>query len=253
MKRLAWTADNKQLDFLFAVNAGMVQGAEQIRKYGANYDIDPASSPELVRDGGGTIDEYPFFDTNTELYLISDNPLCTTDVHILGLVDDGEGNWVNKDVYVEVNGTTPVSIGEWVRVFRVRPQIEVATVGNIYITDIQAVPTEQINVVARVQEGKGSTLMAMYTVPSGYTAYLYRIFASCGRSQDAYFNYVIRPYNKAWHTTGEVSLYETAWQGEIGYEKVKEKSDIAVIASTLTNNTQVRASFHFVLVDNRFL
>lgn len=64
---------------------------------------------------------------------------------------------------------------------------------------------------------------------------------------------MVRPFGKVFQTRVDVTVYESAWQGEIGYEQVKEKSDIAVIASTLTNNSQVRASFHFVLVDNRFL
>lgn len=111
----------------------------------------------------------------------------------------------------------------------------------------------QNRVQAKLSVGKGSTLMAMFTVPSGYTAFIYRVFASTGKSQDATVSWMVRPFSKVFHTIGDATVYESPWQGEIGYEKVREKSDIAVIASTLTNNSQVRASFHFVLVDNRCL
>lgn len=239
-------------ELLFNINAGFVDGVIQERKYGANEDIDPGSSPELIRDGGGYITDYPYLTTNAEMFVVSDYALCTAYVHILGLYDNN-GIWELKDTYATLNGTTPVAIGKFVRIYRIRMQTCNLPLGNIYVSTISTGIPTQAQTQALMLAGKGSTLMAMYTVPSNYTALVYRIFASCGRSQDATFSWMVRPYDKVFHTIGDVSLYESAWQGELGFEKIKEKSDIIVMASTLTNNTQARASFHFILVPNKLI
>lgn len=173
--KLGFTAESRPLDFLFQVNAGCVPGTSQERKYGANEDLDPNTSPEIIRDGGGHLTDYPYLTANAEMYIVSDFALCTAVIHVLGLVDDGEGNWIPKDVFIQLNGTTSISIGEFIRVFRVRvqecPADEIQ--GNIYVSTVASgIPTQE-QVQAKLGMGKGSTLMSMYTVPSGYTAFIY--------------------------------------------------------------------------------
>jgi len=240
-------------EFLFNVNAGLVEGVKQERKYGTNDNLD-TGSVELIRDGGGTIEDYPYLTANAEMYIVSTNALDTTAIHILGLKADEEGKWNLHDVRASLNGTTPVSIGEFIRVFRIRPQSDSHPLGTVYISELSgSIPNSQTQRHATLTIGKGSTLMAMYTVPSDYTAFIYRVFSSTGKGEDASFSYNVRPFNKVFHTIGEVGNYATAVQLELGYEKVREKSDINVTATTLNNNTVGRSSFHFILVPNNYI
>ena len=252
LSKLSKEKSNIEMDFLFQVNAGMINGITQERKYGANYDVDPGTSPELVRDGGGYVVDYPYLSSNAEMYIVSSSTSDTMLMHVIGLKDNN-GLWEPYSVYVTLNGTTPVSIGQFIRVFRIRNQSISSNVGEIRISTVSVGIPTQSQTQAMMSIGKGSTLMAMYTVPSGYTAFIYRLYYGSGRSEDASFSYEIRPFGKVFHTIGEVSGFESSSQLELGYEPIKEKTDIIVTASTLTNNTIVRASFHFLLVDNRYL
>ena len=238
--------------FLFNVQAGLIPGIQQIRKYGINTDIDVSTSPEDLWDGGGT---YQYPTVNEGLYCYSSNENdTTTSVIVEGLVEEG-GDWKLKNVEVTLEGTTPVSLGLFIRVFRARISSETQPTGNILITLGNSGATTPDNSILRAQitQGRNSTLMAMYSVPTGYTAFMYRLFGSVSKNKDAEMSWDIRKFGGVFYTTAIVGLYEESKQFELGFEKVPEKSDIKVSAVTENNGTEARDSFHFLLVDNNFI
>jgi len=249
---LALANEKETSELLFNINAGLVEGVTQERKYGINDNLDTGQA-ELIRDGGGVVAAYPYLTTNAEMYLVSDNALDTSVVKVWGLLEDVDGNWNLHDHAIPLNGTTPVSIGTFVRIFRIRPNASTSPTGSVYASERSVGIPTQSQTHARLTAGKGSTLMAMYTVPSGFTAFIYKLFNSTGKAEDASFSYNIRPFEKTFRTIGEVGSFQLAIQLELGFERVDSKSDIAVTAKTLNNNTVGRASFHFILVPNKYL
>lgn len=109
-------------------------------------------------------------------------------------------------------------------------------------------------IVARISATLGQTLMAVYTIPAGYTGYLYNIALSIGGTGDASAFLKIRDFGqnnfRVKHTfevtgAGGPMLYDFAFPLVI-----TEKSDVDVRASVRSNNTRATSSFELLLVAN---
>jgi len=126
----------------------------------------------------------------------------------------------------------------------------VTNVGNINIEAGAAGGT----VVARITATKGQTLMAVYTVPAGKTAYLYKGVMTAQSGADATGNMFIRYFGQDTFRIGH-SFEVTGSGGEYDYEftfpiPIPEKSDIDVRATTRSNNGRYTAAFDLLLIDN---
>lgn len=239
--------------FLFSVNSLSKNGFRVIRKYGVNDNVDVATSPEDIWDGGGN---YVYDSANTEMFVYSKSSADVgITVAIEGLVEDTEGNWNEKYLEVELNGDTPVSIGDFVRVFRARVKDVNTPVDDVLITTSASAGISPSNSELRavITQGKNSTYMCMFTVPTGFTAFLFRLYGSVGKSKDAELGWDIRAHDEAFISTGIVGLYQESKQFEVSFERVESKADIKASATTESNNAVVRASFHMLVVDNRIL
>ena len=236
-------------DFLFSVSAGFLSGYRQVRMYGFNPDLDSVLS-EYVWDVGVE----PIYDTsNTSLYAVSTNALDSQEIMIYGLQQDVNGNWNEISTTVQLNGVTPVLINnQFVRVLKVSNNNGTTLAGNVYITKANKLPLldTDINIRAKINVGEDSTLMAMYTVPSGHTAFIYRLYRGVRKNEDAVFNYQSREFGKVFKSIGKVSSYQASEQLAIGFERLEEKSDFRVKCITTTNNTEASASVHMILVEN---
>lgn len=240
---------------MFDINAGLVDGISHERKYGANHDVD-TGSVEYVWDGSV---EYNYPLANENLYLFSDNSSDTgIEIEVSGLVEEG-GLWNLKTVRHNTNGATPVSISDFIRVFRARVVSSTSPVGNIQVSSGTTVPSNitdlrcQISLNQISGLSRNSTQMAMYTVPSGYTAFLFKVYTSVSKNKDAEFDFQIRPYNGAFYSTGLIGVFQQSLQSELGFERVEERSDIRVAVTSENNNTDARASFHMILAKNEAL
>lgn len=109
-------------------------------------------------------------------------------------------------------------------------------------------------IVARISATLGQTLMAVYTIPAGYTGYLYQLTLSIGGTGDASAFLKIRDFGqdtfRVRHTfevtgPGGPMLYDFAFP-----LVMTEKSDIDIRATVRSNNTRVTASFETLLVAN---
>jgi hypothetical protein len=118
-------------------------------------------------------------------------------------------------------------------------------VGNI---DIKISSTT----IARITAGKGQTLMAIYTVPAGYTAYLTQGVMSVKSGADATGEFFVRYGGQTAFRiahTFEVASAEYFYAFCVPF-KIPEKSDIDVRASVRSNNARVTAAFDFYLIKN---
>lgn len=246
------SATNVTNELLFNVQLGLIAGVTHERKYGENIDVDPSTDPEYIRDGGGSV--YPYASTNTNIYVYSDDALDVGGVTIYGLKEDVNGDWNFHQVEVFLNGNTPVLAGQFIRVFRVRNIIGECPSGNTYVSPNSVGLPIQTETWAILELGRGSTMMAMYTVPSGYTAFVYKVFSASGRNDETVFSFEIRPFScSVFFTSGRWGRYGESAQLDLGFEKVSEKSDIRLMVETESINARVEGSFHFLLVRNEYI
>jgi len=118
-------------------------------------------------------------------------------------------------------------------------------VGNI---DVKISTT----VIARITADKGQTLMAVYTVPAGYTAYLSQGVMSVKSGADATGDFFVRYGGETAFRiahTFEVASAEYFYAFHVPFA-VPEKSDIDVRASVRSNNARVTAAFDMILIKN---
>lgn len=166
-------------------------------------------------------------------------------VYIEGL--DANYNIVNDTVTL-TNATGNASTTEFLRIYRAYMTNGSATnVGNI---DVKVSTT----VVARITAGKGQTLMAVYTVPAGYTAMLTQGVSTCQAGADATVDMFIRYFGFSAFRVGH-SFEVSGTGGEYHYEftaplKIPEKSDIDIRAKVRSNNARLTAAWDMILIKN---
>lgn len=111
--------------------------------------------------------------------------------------------------------------------------------------------------VAKITAGKSQTLMAIYTVPAGYTAYLTQGTCTCQAGADATGNMYVRYGGESSFRVGH-SFEVSGSGGQYFYPfhiplPIPEKSDIDVEVSVRTNNARVTAAFDITLVKTSVL
>jgi len=226
-------------NFGLGVAKGQFADISHIHKFGA--------VPAMSQNQTGTIwdvndTNYPFsaFTTAGTLSVpavdASDDGISLT---IVGL----DENYDPQSETVSVSSTTlTTTTNSFIRVFR-------AYTGSTNVANINI--QKGGTTVARVSAGKAQTLMAVYTVPAGYTAYLLKGTATCQAGADATGNMYIRYFGESSFRVGH-SFEVSGAGGQYVYDfgvaiKIPEKSDIDVRATVRSNNARVTAAFDLIL------
>ncbi len=238
-----------------AIAAGLISGVSIVNKFGRNPDVDSGSVPEDVWGGGGV---YPFLSSAETITAVSDSALDTSagagarTIEVQGL----DSNYELQTEDVILNGTTAVTLAsQYLRIFRSR--VLTAGTGEVNAGTITIAGTTQTQAVVSI--GQGQTLMAIYTVPAGKTAYLKKIYSSLLRFDSVQetaikFLLQVRPHGGAWnvkHTWGSKTdgdgSYNRDWLGGL---VISEKADIRVrVEYSSSNNADVSSGFGLLLVD----
>jgi len=105
--------------------------------------------------------------------------------------------------------------------------------------------------VAKISAGKGQTLMAVYTIPAGYTGYILKGTCTCQSGADATGEMYVRLFGEESFNVGH-TFEVSGTGGEYTYDfavpvKIPEKSDIDVRATVRSNNARVTAAFDILL------
>ena len=222
---------------------GLVKGADFVHKFGAV----PAMSQNTagsVWDKSDTLYPWSAFDTAGILVAaqanVSDNGKTVT---VFGL--DADYAPISEEFTLSstgaVNGT---------KIFK--------RVYRAYMTDGPNVGNVSFSrggvEVLRITEGKSQTLMAIYTVPAGYTAYLTKGVCTCQAGADATGDMFIRYNGQSSFRVGH-SFEVSGTGGEYLYEfsvpiAIPEKSDIDIRATVRSNNARVAVAFDMILIEN---
>lgn len=236
-----------QAELNLNIARGLVKGTSFNHKFGAvpALSINTTGSVWDVED---TLYPWTALDTpavvNVERTDVADEGHTVT---IQGL--DSDYNFVEETI--TISGTDTLGTTLFRRVNRAFCTAGGATnAGDINIEAGAAGGT----VVARITEDKGQTLMAVYTVPAGYTAYITQGVASVQAGGNATGDMMIRRFGQDTFRVGH-SFEVTATGGSYFYPfsvpvAVPEKSDIDIRAKAAGNNSRVTAAFDMILIKN---
>ena len=226
-------------NFGLGVAKGQFADISHVHKFGA--------VPAMSQNQTGTI-----WDVNDTLYPFSAFATAgTLSIPAVDASDDGisltivglDEDYAPQSETVSVSSTTSTTTSNsFIRVFR-------AYTGSNNVANINI--QKGGTTVARVSAGKAQTLMAIYTVPAGYTAYLLKGTATVQDGADATGNMYIRYFGESSFRVGH-SFEVSGNGGQYVYDfgvaiKIPEKSDIDVRATVRSNNARVTAAFDLIL------
>jgi hypothetical protein len=242
--------------FELQVARGLITEHKSLFKFGNNPDVN--GSLETVWSHS-TPYVYPTAAIQMKVSSTSANDTeAGTGAHtvlVAGL--DADYNEINE--VVTLNGQTPVlTTALFIRVFRAY----VVTAGSantadgiIYIGDGVVTVGVPATVYAEIPLGENQTLMAIWTVPAGYTLYIYRsTFTAASNNATHYIlgKFMFRPFGGVFRNAADA----TANSNVIPYDfeiplAIPEKSDIEARAIALSGtNFYVTASFEGIYIKN---
>jgi len=222
------------------VARGAISNSQIVHKFGANFDIDQATDPESVWTGGGL---YPWASLSSAqtIYCISTSGSDTAVLSIEGL----DANYNELVESVTLTGTSAVTTtNAFLRVFRMTYE-DGANAGDITARTV----SESGAIVAQINTGYAQTLMAVYTIPAGFTGYLVALDATIDGTKNCqvlmYHRLFGKPFRIA-HIAESDGHYRYEFVAPL---TVPEKTDIDIrVAEVSGNDARVTANFDLVLI-----
>jgi len=236
---------------------GNVAGHSVINKFGANHEV-TNDTTEDVWDGGGT---YSFPATATITHIRSAVDSADTrgkTIQVQGL----DANWdlvvQEKDTDVS-NSTTEIALDTaLIRIFRMKVFEDTVLDQDIWAGDDDFVVGDA---KAIIQAGHNQTLMAIYTVPNGHTAYMvnyYCDFVPTETKQPDSVEYSVWTADRGTGYEFQLKHKRAIPQGGSGFDhlfkpyfKIPEKTDIKISAECnggTGDDAHVHAGFDLILV-----
>ncbi len=225
------------------VSRGLVDGHKRLFKFGFNGDIN--NSTEDIWDVGGV---YTYQSSALAMTVTSDAGATDNGVQVTVQGLDASYNEVSEAVTLAGSGTATTT-QTYLRVFRA------------FVSGSQE-PTNNINVTnggttyARISTGENQSLMTLWTVPAGYTAYLLQTDVTAFTEQNNKFATVAiktRELNGVFRTKDKFSIVEATHRQQ--YQAplpILQKTDIRVcaIASSSNANLALSAGLDIVYIEN---
>lgn len=210
-------------------------------KFGFNSAV--GTSEETVWDGGGI---YSYPSSATVMKVSSSDDTDTSTLTVDGL----DENYDEASEQVTLTGQTAVTTTTtFIRVFRATVTANEPS-GDIYIGDGTVTSGVPATVYAKILQGENQTLMALWTVPRGRTAYLYGGTVSSGTSQSNKFATVrlkMRPINQVFQTKSVVTIHNGFIDFDFGVPlKVEPKTDIECRALTSSGEDSISCTFTII-------
>jgi hypothetical protein len=248
-----------------AIASGDVVSTTYEHKFGNAPDFDTADGVVTVWDGADDSDigqmVYQYSSTADIDRISSSSASDTFNVKITGL----DTNYDLVTQTITLTGQTSASLTtSLIRIFRMENDNSSDNVGHIYCfvnsATTNGVPNDSTKVRAVIQPGNNQTLMAVYTVPAGYTAYMrdyYCATAGANKSSNYPVELRARKFGKVFNLKHKIAISDTA----TGYlqhrfeepEKFLEKTDLEIrVSATAAGATEasISAGFDIVLKEN---
>lgn len=228
-------------DSYFSIAQGQIDGYSLVHVTGYNSDVD-AGADETVWGVGGL---YPWsvWSAARVVTVVSASASDTGSVVVSGL--DASYNVVSEEI--DCNGTTPTT--GTVQFIRVNSGVykngASNNAGNITLT-------ANSTTIGLIEAGIGQTLMGIYTVPAGHTAYILTGDFSVQKGEDAQVRFFVRPFGQGFRIAHIGEVFESTYRYDfIVPVAMTEKTDLDIRAALVeTNNTRVTTNFSMILVKN---
>ena len=221
---------------------GLVKGTTFIHKFGAVPSLSTATTG-TVWDVNDTLYPWSAWDTAGTITIDRANAAdANKQVTVVGLDSNYEAL---TETITLTNATGNASTNSFKRVFRAFIFDGNTNVGLISIK-------KNSTVVASIIAGKGQTLMAVYTVPAGYTGYLMKGTATAQAGADGTGDMFVRYFGQSSFRVGHTFEFDGDG-GQYMYDftvpiPIPAKSDIDVRVSTRSNNGRYTAAFDLILI-----
>jgi hypothetical protein len=240
-----YLGDSKHAEGIHIAN-GQMLNASHINKFG--YTGAGVNGTATIWDGSGTSATYTYLTAPVTLKVVSDDNGDNGATFLIeGL--DGDYNPVSESITIDAGTGIGTGTQQFLRVFRARMTSNGGVNdGNVSITSNDA----NTNLLAYIVDGNGQTLMSIYTVPAGKTAYLFKLHGSVDKANvDVKFMFFETPFNGSRnikHMSG------TQGGNPIDYDypvplRFEEKSDLEMRITT-SASCGAGGIFDLILVDN---
>lgn len=236
------------------VSRGKVRGAYKVTKFGSNSSV--GTSMETVWDGGGLYpwDEFDNAGTVTITSSSSQDDVSgngARQIKIEGL--DNDYNNISDTLDTNGTGNTTSSL-EFKRIFRAYVVSSGSSDTNVGTISVNRNGTTVAQIRVEGGQGLGQTFMSTYTVPVGYTAYLYSWNNSTAKaynlSADADIYLVQREYGEdSWRS--QDIIHSNANSIERDYKlplRFEEKTDIEVRGYGSSSGISISSTYQILLV-----
>tara|TARA_A100000172_G_scaffold20591_1_gene11697 strand:- start:87 stop:839 length:753 start_codon:yes stop_codon:yes gene_type:complete len=232
--------------FYLQVSRGQILEHETVFKFGFNPDVN--GTEETIWDVGG-IYAYPGSAVAMTVTTDAGTPANDNGVKVIVFGLDEDYNEVNQEVTLAGAGTATTT-QTFLRVFRAYVSGSQAPTGNLNITNGGTT-------YARITVGENQTLMAMWTVPAGYTGFLDHVNIATGttnanqyvtaqivqRTQGGVFRVMMK------QTLGSGGIADFLLRYPI---LVPEKTDLEVRAVSSGANNLISSNFSIVYIKNPY-
>lgn len=248
-----------------AIAKGDVTSTTFVHKFGNAPDFDASDGIITIWDGADDnfIDQMTYvYSTSDDIDSVSSSSASDTfDLEIQGL--DVNGDIVVQTVSLSGQTRVPLSTNLF-RAFRMKNINSTDNVGHIYCYEntaiVSGVPSDSTKVRAIIQPTNNQTLMSLYTVPQGKTAYVRSWYGSIAGANKT-SNYVVdiraREFEKVFQLKHRSSLADNGTS--YIHHKYEEPpvypalTDIEIrcrVTASGATAASVSAGFDIVLVDN---
>lgn len=244
-----------------AASAGLILGQSVVHKFGAGI---VTNANNVVWDNMETSD-YPFKFTNTNMTVVSTSAGDTGQTIHIYYIELVGIDWVYKKGVAVTNGLTPVTIQEADDNF-----VSLGTDANIMF------PFRMINkgtgqnaggmlgnltcqtgatVYAKITNGYNQSLMALFPIATGYSAFIHSIGRSVvGSAKACEFTYVAMLFGECEQTKIVKGLSSGSVDTVFDYPYFfEEKTILYVRASIDTGSASITSSFDLLLIENEYL
>jgi hypothetical protein len=228
--------------YYLQVSRGLVPGHKRVFKFGYNNLIQ--NIEETIWEVGG-IYQYPSSAVPMTVTSSSGATDNGVEVTVQGL--DASYNELSENVTLAGLGTATTS-GSFLRVYRAFVAGSTAPAGTITITN-GGTTYAYVN-------SDNQSLMALWTVPAGYTAYLFQYDVTAFTEQNnkiATIRIVTRELNGVFRTQHIFDTFQSSFHQEVVAPlPIPEKTDIEfrAIASSSNADLKVAAAFDVVYIEN---
>ena len=215
------------------------------------------TTEETIWDQGGLY-EYPTSaSTMTVSSSSTDDAASGTGARTVAIAGlDAEYREISETVTLDAQ-TAVNTVNQYLRVYRAMVMTAgsgASNAGNIYIGTGTVTDGVPANTYARISTGEGQTLMAIFTVPAGYTAYIQQGTITSGTEQANKYvtaRLKVRPFGGVFQTKALVTLVNQFIGFDFGVAlSIPEKSDIEARAISSIGDNAVAITFSLILEEH---